>query len=201
MRHIILFLAVLILLSVPFNAQEKPSPFPSERMKFGMFVARFGSEGRFTIEGKDWPSFAGAWRVVNGQLELAGAEGAGGCDRPALYRFEVDGNRVSFDAVADDCSRRKMVLDQSSWIPAEDTKPIATRRIVRTAAERAPALPAAVPTTGSWPSFRGTLASGIAEGQNLPDTWNVKTGENILWRTDIPALRIRVQSSGETRSS
>ena len=29
---------------------------------------------------------------------------------------------------------------------------------------------------------------GIAEGQNLPDQWNNKTGENILWRTPIPGL-------------
>lgn len=29
---------------------------------------------------------------------------------------------------------------------------------------------------------------GIAEGQNLPDQWNTKTGENILWRTPIPGL-------------
>ena len=41
---------------------------------------------------------------------------------------------------------------------------------------------------GSWPSFRGPQASGIAEKQRLPDTWNVKTGENILWRTPIPGL-------------
>src|SRR6202022_1037467 len=41
---------------------------------------------------------------------------------------------------------------------------------------------------GNWPSFRGTQASGIAEGQNLPNSWNGKTGENILWRTPIPGL-------------
>ncbi len=41
---------------------------------------------------------------------------------------------------------------------------------------------------GSWPSFRGIEASGVADGQNLPDTWNVQTGQNILWRTAIPGL-------------
>jgi outer membrane protein assembly factor BamB len=41
---------------------------------------------------------------------------------------------------------------------------------------------------GSWPSFRGPHASGIAENQNLPDHWNGKTGENILWKTPIPGL-------------
>src|SRR6185503_732166 len=31
-------------------------------------------------------------------------------------------------------------------------------------------------------------ASGIAEKQGLPDTWNVTTGEHVLWRTPIPGL-------------
>ncbi len=41
---------------------------------------------------------------------------------------------------------------------------------------------------GAWPSFRGRDAAGVADGQNLPDTWNVHTGQNILWRTLIPGL-------------
>jgi len=53
---------------------------------------------------------------------------------------------------------------------------------------RAPATPDPNTTKGSWPSFRGAQASGIAEGQNLPDQWNARTGENILWRTPIPGL-------------
>src|SRR5437867_203010 len=43
-------------------------------------------------------------------------------------------------------------------------------------------------TAGAWPSFRGSEASGVADGQNLPDTWKVQTGQNILWRTPIPGL-------------
>jgi len=64
----------------------------------------------------------------------------------------------------------------------------ATRRIVRTAADRLPSLPAAAPSSGSWPSFRGPEASGVADGQNLPDIWNVQDGTNLLWRTPIPGL-------------
>ena len=44
------------------------------------------------------------------------------------------------------------------------------------------------PGTGNWPSFRGEFASGVADGQDLPDIWNVQTGENILWKTPIPGL-------------
>ncbi|HJR58356.1 MAG TPA: PQQ-binding-like beta-propeller repeat protein [Vicinamibacterales bacterium] len=50
------------------------------------------------------------------------------------------------------------------------------------------ALPRAAPARGQWPSFRGPGASGVADGQNLPDAWDVKSGENILWRIPIPGL-------------
>jgi outer membrane protein assembly factor BamB len=39
-----------------------------------------------------------------------------------------------------------------------------------------------------WPSFRGPRASGVHETAKLPATWNVKTGENIKWKTEIPGL-------------
>lgn len=66
--------------------------------------------------------------------------------------------------------------------------PSRERRIVRTAGDRLPALPNPAAKTGSWPSFRGTEASGVADGQNLPDTWNVQSGINIRWSTAIPGL-------------
>jgi len=62
------------------------------------------------------------------------------------------------------------------------------RRIAVTSSARPPSHPDPRSANGSWPSFRGVQASGIAEGQNLPDTWNTKSGENILWRTPLPGL-------------
>ncbi|MEM1182818.1 MAG: PQQ-binding-like beta-propeller repeat protein [Acidobacteriota bacterium] len=41
---------------------------------------------------------------------------------------------------------------------------------------------------GHWPSFRGPSASGVSEGAPTPTTWNVETGENVLWKTAIPGL-------------
>jgi outer membrane protein assembly factor BamB len=81
-----------------------------------------------------------------------------------------------------------MILDRSTWAPAEETRIIPPRRIVRTAGARAPARPDPRTPVAAWPSFRGIQASGVAEGQNLPDRWDGKTGENILWRTPIPGL-------------
>ena len=40
----------------------------------------------------------------------------------------------------------------------------------------------------NWPQFRGERATGIASDQDLPLTWDVKEGTNILWKTAIPGL-------------
>lgn len=39
-----------------------------------------------------------------------------------------------------------------------------------------------------WPSFRGPAASGVADGQGIPDTWDLASGRNIAWRTPVPGL-------------
>jgi outer membrane protein assembly factor BamB len=40
----------------------------------------------------------------------------------------------------------------------------------------------------TWPSFRGPNASGIADGARLPESWDISTGRNILWRVPVPGL-------------
>ena len=40
----------------------------------------------------------------------------------------------------------------------------------------------------NWPSFRGTHASGVADGQNLPTEWSLETGTNVRWTTRLPGL-------------
>jgi len=39
-----------------------------------------------------------------------------------------------------------------------------------------------------WPSFRGYYARGTLDGANLPDHWDLETGENVKWVTPIPGL-------------
>jgi outer membrane protein assembly factor BamB len=39
-----------------------------------------------------------------------------------------------------------------------------------------------------WSMYRGYYASGVLDNANLPETWNVETGENIAWKTEIPGL-------------
>ena len=175
--------------------QAPASPLPSGELAFGAFKARFvpasstatNTSGTFTLEGEGWPPFKGSWTADAGQIELNAAGAPDGCSGPGRYRFTTDERRVSFDLVSDACEPRRMILDRSSWLPAGVARAIPVRRIERKIANRAPLAPAG-DSRGSWPSFRGPQASGIAEGQHLPDTWNITTGENILWRAEVPGL-------------
>ena len=40
----------------------------------------------------------------------------------------------------------------------------------------------------NWPRFRGPGASGIAEGQAMPVSWNVETKAGLAWKTPVPGL-------------
>src|SRR5262245_30661066 len=161
---------------------------PSTPLKFGVFKARFDPAGAFELEGDRWPALSGNWKIKGDEIELVTTKAQKGCDGPGRYRARVDGKRVSFDLIADDCVVRRMILDRSVWSPAEEAKVIPTRNIKSTARARPPKRPEPGAADGSWPSFRGTQAAGVAEKQNLPDRWDGKTGENILWRTTIPGL-------------
>ena len=39
-----------------------------------------------------------------------------------------------------------------------------------------------------WPQFRGPFATGIMDNADLPEKWNIHTGENIRWKIEIPGL-------------
>ncbi|KKK75259.1 hypothetical protein LCGC14_2875510, partial [marine sediment metagenome] len=39
-----------------------------------------------------------------------------------------------------------------------------------------------------WSSYRGYYSGGVMDNANLPDSWNVETGENILWKYRVPGL-------------
>jgi outer membrane protein assembly factor BamB len=166
----------------------QPDPqVPSGPLAFGMFIARFGSDGTFTLEGRDWSSFKGTWKAEASEIELR-TPGEQDCDGPGRYLVAVQGTRLTLDLVSDACAPRRMVLDHSTWRPSGESDPTPGRRFVKTAAAPLPRLAEAGSAAGSWPSFRGPQASGTADGQRLPDTWNLKTGENIIWRTPIPGL-------------
>jgi outer membrane protein assembly factor BamB len=180
-------LAISISASTPI-AQQSNTTIPADPLKFGAFTVRFDPGGTFSIASTDWPPVKGNWRVEGNEIEFKISEGPGGCDGPGRYRIRSQGNAIGFDVIEDQCQVRRMIIDRSTWSPASEARVIPVRNIVRTGNEKTIKLAAAKSSKGSWPSFRGPAASGIADGQSLPDKWNVKTGENILWHTPIPGL-------------
>jgi outer membrane protein assembly factor BamB len=40
----------------------------------------------------------------------------------------------------------------------------------------------------NWPSFRGNMAAGVAGSYSTPAKWDLKSGENVRWKTPIPGL-------------
>ena len=183
-----LIAAMVCSAAVAVIAQHTTPQLPTAPLQYGFFTIRFAADGAFTLEGKEWPPFNGAWTVVKDELTVTTTGGPEECPQPGRYRFRVENMRLSLVLLSDDCGPRRMVLKDSTWGPEGSAAEVTPRTIVRRGPERAPTLPEATSAKGSWPSFRGPHASGVADGQHLPDRWDGKTGENILWRTPIAGL-------------
>ena len=184
---------LLLALAVPATGLPQVAPLPSNTLIFGGFTAVLGDDGTFALQGgpnaPGWPDFKGSWKASTaGEIVLQTSGGESQCAAPGRYRFQVASRRVRFDVVDDACIDRRMILDRSTWRPAGEVEPIPERRFVVTQPAQRPALPRASSARGSWPSFRGVQAAGVAERLNLPDSWDGGSGRNIVWRTPIPGL-------------
>jgi outer membrane protein assembly factor BamB len=180
--------AGLVLCLMAPAAARQPSPtMPDGPLAFGVFTARFAGDGTFSLSGQGWPAMSGRWTMTDREIALTLTNPPPGCAAAGRYTIAIQGTRVGFSLIGDECTVRRMILDRSEWIPPGTAPPPPERRIVVTRGAGG-ALPRAAAAAGSWPSFRGPAASGIADGQRLPDTWNPSTGEHIRWRTPIPGL-------------
>jgi outer membrane protein assembly factor BamB len=43
-------------------------------------------------------------------------------------------------------------------------------------------------TTVHWPGFRGANASGVGDGADTPVTWDLESGDNVLWSAGLEGL-------------
>ena len=39
-----------------------------------------------------------------------------------------------------------------------------------------------------WPGYRGYMSSGVLDNTNLPDSFDLRTMTNVLWKTEVPGL-------------
>ena len=189
MRRTLFLSAVGLTLAIVAASARQAPPLPSKPLHYGFFTITFGADGTLSIVGKERGAMNGSWKAENGELIVTTNPGPRGeCTEPGRYKYKVDGSRVMLTTVADACVPRQMVLRDSTWRSEGEAESIAARRIARTGPDRPAKLPAAPPPAGSWPSFRGPGATGVADGQNLPEAWDIKTNAGILWRTPIPGL-------------
>ena len=91
----------------------------------------------------------------------------------SVVRYEREGFGDATSAAPDPGRAR-------SGAPPEATKALASA----TAAD--PEVPRTAPI--NWPSFRGSNAAGVGDGQGVVSEWDVATGRNIKWKTAIPGL-------------
>ena len=185
--HQLCLVITLTIAVITTNAQTDMQ-LPTTPLKFGAFAARFDTSGTFTLTGTGWPAMGGTWKLKGDEIEIVTANAPKNCEGAGRYRVRVEGKRVSIEVVADACVPRRMILHGSNWSPAEEVKVIATRNITHITSARPPKTAERSNANANWPSFRGAQAAGISEKQNLPDKWDGKTGENILWRSTVPGL-------------
>jgi outer membrane protein assembly factor BamB len=181
-------LLIVFLIGIPVQAQSPNPQLTAGPMKFGAFAARFDANGTFTLNGTGWPAMGGKWKSNGDEIEVVSANAPKSCEGAGRYRVRVEGRRVGFEVLEDACTPRRMILHGSAWVPAEEAKVIAPRNITNKAVARPPKNAEPSKANTNWPSFRGTQAAGISDKQNLPDKWDGKSGENILWHTKIPGL-------------
>jgi outer membrane protein assembly factor BamB len=170
------------------EARQTTIAIPNTPLSFGVFSAQFAADGTFSLAGEGWPSMSGTWKIGGTEIVLRLSNPPAECAEAASYQVRVEGSRLLFTLVSDTCIPRRMILDRSEWRPASEVPVTPERRITRTAPLRKAPLPRAASSMGQWPSFRGPSASGVAEGQRLPDRWDGATKQNILWRTPVPGL-------------
>ncbi len=183
------FARIALLLPLAFSISTlAQSRLPEGPLVIRDFTLQFNPAGTFSLSGAGWPTMTGTFAITGGDVTLQMAVVDQDCAGAGRYSFSIAGPQVSFRVVTDTCTPRRMILDNSNWLPRGVVAPRAERRITHTAGTATTPLPKPAAAAGAWPSFRGREAAGVADGQNLPDTWNPATGANILWRTPIAGL-------------
>ena len=76
------------------------------------------------------------------------------------------------------------VEDNTAAVPEEPTEQ--KNEVATPVAESAPSKKEVTVSTDNFPNFRGVGGTGVVMKNNIPVSWDGKTGKNILWKTAIP---------------
>src|SRR6185503_17894762 len=136
------------------ETHRSKAALPTHPLKFGVCQARFEPAGTVTLEGGGWPKINGTWKASGSEVEFLMSGGPGGCDGPGKYRFDTDGQHITFHLVSDECKVRRLLLDGGRWIPTGEVVTKPPRNITTTSKAR-PSRATPATSKGSWPSFRG----------------------------------------------
>ena len=97
-KRVALFVAVLTSVLIA----EQPT-LPTGPLVIRDFTLQFNAAGTYSLSGQGWPSMAGSWVINGGEVTLQMSAGPNDCRGAGRYRFVVDGARVAFDLISDDC--------------------------------------------------------------------------------------------------
>src|SRR5687767_6442519 len=111
-------------------ALQAQTTLPSEPLVIRDFTLQFNPAGTFSLSGAGWPSMSGSWHASGNKVTLLLTSTLKDCTSPGTYSFAVEGQRVSFLLVSDECAPRRMILDRSEWLPRGVATPVPPRRIV-----------------------------------------------------------------------
>ena len=160
------------------GAKAVPAASTADQAKWKPYLGVYESDngGKLTVEIKDGLLMA---RLGGAMVLKPGLEGT-------FKPLGRDAVTVSFTLEGDRATRATI---------RQFTAEMGFRRLEeKAAAKEQPKLRSAVESAGAvavpmnWPSFRGPDASGVADGQQPPTTWDAAKGINIRWKTPIPGL-------------
>jgi outer membrane protein assembly factor BamB len=180
------------------NAALFAAPQSSDKVRAAL--TRAGAEPLKPIAEKDraaWAGYAGTYESDNGgkltievrDVGLVARTGGGGqpltpTGPDTFAPLGLEGNSYTFERRGDSVPR--VVMKRfTAEVPffRSETKPLA-----KPAGPPRDVGDARVTEPLNWPSFRGPDATGVADGQHPPVTWDVTTGANVRWKTPIPGL-------------
>lgn len=151
------------------------------------------------VDKQRWQSLAGKYDSdMGGNLELAvetvglvikSAQGNTPLREIAKDHFVPIGSKTSSIVIERPDGKVTRIIQrrftaESLFYPMKETAKVISGEPLKSNSSRAEGTATAI----DWPQFRGPDATGVADGQHPPVTWNIETGENVKWKTPIPGL-------------